>query len=486
MRRIRKSFLGARALVDGNLEVSRGDIHALCGRNGAGKSTLLNILMGFLRPDEGAILIEGRPVRFADARQAFDAGIAIVQQELSAVPNLTVAENIFLGAEPCRRGFVDFRQLNRNAEELLASLGFDIDPKATMSRLSVALQQLVEIAKALSHRNADILVFDEPTSAIGAKDTFRLFQVFRSLAAGGKGIIFVTHRIDEIFAVANTYTVLRDGARVAAGKIREITREQLIESMIGTEIGSGAVKRDSRPGNPLLEVRNLTRAPHFAEIEFTLHQGEVLGIFGLTGAGRTEVLETIYGLARADAGAITMEGRLLRSGDVTGAMEAGIAYVSEDRKRAGLVPSATVGENLSLAILRRLQKWGLIQARRERAAIGWAMETLRIDPPDPGQLVGRLSGGNQQKVVLGRCLLTEPKVLLLDEPTRGVDVGAKREIYSLISNFTKSNGGVVMVSSEIEEMMEVCDRILILRRGRLVETLSGAALTPNRLMMVAG
>lgn len=485
MRGIRKDFSGVHALVDGSLELNRGEVHALCGGNGAGKSTLLNVLMGFLRPDHGEILLEGKPVHFLGAKEALDAGIAIVQQELSGVPHLTVAENIFLGAEPSRYGFVDFRQLNAQAEKLLKSLGFDLDPTARMESLSIASQQLVEIAKALSHRNADILIFDEPTSALGAEDTGKLFKAMRDLAAAGKGVVFVTHRITEIFAIADAYTVLKDGVRVKSGRICDITREQLIEAMIGGDV-QGEFLKDNEPGHsPLLEAKGLTQPSHFADISLTLREGEVLGIYGLAGSGRTEVLEVIYGLRRGGSGSVSMHGRRFKGGSVNEALGAGLAYVSADRKRSGLVPNASVGENLSLSVLGRIHRWGFIRFKEEKARIGKAVEMMRIKTRSTKEPVQNLSGGNQQKVVFGRCVLSGPKVLLLDEPTRGVDVRTKKEIYRFISNFARGGGGVIMVSSELEEILGVSDRILVFRRGRVVSELARDEGTQKKLMMAA-
>jgi putative xylitol transport system ATP-binding protein len=485
IRGIKKSFSGVQALLDGSLDLHRGDIHALCGGNGAGKSTLLNILMGFIKPDQGEIFIDGKEVRFTNAREALHAGIAIVQQELSGVPHLTVAENILLGAEPSRYGFVDFRQLNEQAERLLQSLGFDLDPTATMDTLGIASQQLVEIAKALSHRNADILIFDEPSSALGEEDAGRLFEAMRDLASSGKSIIFVTHRIAEIFAIASTYTVLKDGARVQSGKISDITPERLIEVMIGGDV-EGEFIKDNTPGSaPLLEVHGLTRAPRFADVSFTLHEGEVLGIYGLVGSGRTEVLDTIYGLCRGDSGTVSVRERPLKGGSPSEALDAGVAYLTEDRKRSGLVPRASVGDNLSLSVLWRIQRWGFIRFPEERSRVDKAVGMMRIKTPTTSEQVQNLSGGNQQKVVLGRCVLTEPKVLLLDEPTRGVDVGTKRELYRFISSFARAGGAVVIVSSEMEEVMGVSDRVLVLRKGRLASVLSREEATRKQIMMAA-
>ncbi len=485
MQGIKKDFSGVHALVDGRLEVHRGEVHALCGGNGAGKSTLLNVLMGFLRPDQGEIFLDGKPVHFLGAKEALDAGIAIVQQELSGIPHLTVAENIFLGSEPSRFGFVDFRQLNERARKLLKSLAFDLDPTAKLHDLNIAAQQLAEIAKALSHRNADILIFDEPTSALGEEDTGKLFNTMRDLASAGKGVIFVTHRIAEIFAVADAYTVLKDGVRVKSGRIVDITPEQLIEAMIGGDVENEFVKENTLGNGPLLEAKSLTRTPHFADISFTLHQGEVLGMYGLAGSGRTEVLETIYGLRRSGSGEISMQGKRIKGGVVAGAVNAGIAYVPEDRKQSGLVLNSSVGANLSLSVLGRTQKWGFIRLTEEKALVAGAIGMMRIKTRSAKEPVRNLSGGNQQKVVFGRCVLSRPKVLLLDEPTRGVDVGTKREIYRFISDFARKGGGVIMVSSELEEILGVSDRILVLRKGRIVSELSHDEATQKKLMMAA-
>jgi putative xylitol transport system ATP-binding protein len=485
MRRIKKSFAGVQALVDGELELERGQIHALCGGNGAGKSTLLNVLMGFIQPDDGEIFIDGKPRHFADAKEALDAGIAIVQQELSAVPFLTVAENIFLGSEPRRLGFVDFKRLNRQAHELLESLGFDIDATAVMDSLSIASQQLVEIAKALSHHNADILILDEPTSAIGEKDVARLFKVLRDLAAAGKGIIYVTHRLAEVFVIADAYTVFKDGAHVVSGRTADINRERLIEMMIGGALEGEFVKENTPGETPLLEVRRLSRLPWFADVSFTLHQGEVLGIYGLVGSGRTQLLDTIYGLYGWDTGGVAMAGHAFKGGDVDEAIDSGIAYVTEDRKRSGLVPTASVGQNLSLSVLRRIQSFGMIHFDEERACIDRAIRMMSIKTPSADEPVSNLSGGNQQKVVLGRCVLIDPRVLLLDEPTRGVDVGAKKEIYRFISGFAKAGGAVLMVSSELEEILGMSDRILVFRRGQPVAAIDRDEATQKSLMLAA-
>ncbi|SFC33999.1 sugar ABC transporter ATP-binding protein [Tropicimonas isoalkanivorans] len=485
MRGITKRFGGVHALRDGNLTLRRGEVHALCGGNGAGKSTILGILMGFHKPDSGTIEIDGAPVHFTTPTQALNAGIAIVQQELSGVPQLSVAENIYLGAEPRHRGFIDFETLNRNAAELLDRLGFDIDPKATLGDLAVATQQLVEIAKALSHGDSDVLIFDEPTSALGEKDVQRLFEVIRELAAAGKGIVYVTHRLQEVFTIADAYTVFKDGETVDEGRVADITREGLIESMIGGAIEGEFVKENVPSEKPLLEVRGVTRAPRVKDISFRLHAGEILGIYGLVGSGRSELLDTVYGLETAQSGSIAVAGKPLAPGNVDDAIRAGLTYVTEDRARSGLVLGASVGANLALSKLRFINRFGFVDERAERDGIATAIEQMNIKTPGPDQIVSFLSGGNQQKVVLGRCTAVDPRVMLLDEPTRGVDVGAKKEIYRFISDFASKNGAVLMVSSDLEEILGMSDRILVLRDGKVACEFPRAGATQKDLMMAA-
>ncbi len=485
MRGIQKSFEGVPALGNGGIDLHAGEIHALCGGNGAGKSTFLSILMGFLEPDAGEIRMQGRPVHFHNASEALHAGVAIVQQELSVIPHLTVAENIFLGAEPRKFGMLDRKMLRQHAERLLKSLGFEIDPDAVINDLSVASQQLVEIAKALSHRNASIVIFDEPTSAIGEEDTQRLFAAIRGLAERGKGVIYVTHRLAEIFVIANTYTVLKDGMTVASGRVADISREELIELMVGGTADSEFVKENIPQANPLLEVKGLAAGPSDHEVTFTLREGEVLGIYGLVGSGRTEILDLIYGRMRPARGTLKVQGRKLRPGEIADAIRNGVAYVTEDRKRTGLNLRASVGENLSISRLGVTSRLGFINFQKERAMVEQAIALLHIKTTGRAQAVRHLSGGNQQKTVLGRCAVTGPKVLLLDEPTRGVDVQAKKEIYRFISDFAKGGGGALMVSSDLEEVLGICDRVLVLKKGNVVAEFAQADATQQSLMLAA-
>jgi len=485
IRGIRKSFSGVPALTDGCLELDRGEIHALCGGNGAGKSTLLKILMGFLQPDAGVIRIDGAPLHFSGPKDALDRGIAIVQQELSSILDLTVAENIFLGAEPRRFGFVDFARLNREAAELLRIVGCDTAPTAKMRHLRVASRQLVEIAKALSHRSASILILDEPTSAIGEHDVTRLFETVRGLAARGTGIIYVTHRLGEVFEIAHRYTVLKDGATVASGEVAASTPEQLVEQMVGMPVEREFAAR-SKPGSAvLLEVSGLSHSPHFEDIGFTVQAGEVLGIYGRSGSGRTEILDAMYGLTRPASGRVSVAGRVLCGEGPAESLGAGLAYVTEDRKRNGLVLCASTGDNLSMSILPRVQRWGFVDTRRRDGFIHAAIARMRIHPSDPRPAVRYLSGGNQQKVALGRSTACDPRVLLLDEPTRGVDIAAKTQIYRFIAEFTAAGGGVLLVTSDLDEILGLSDRILVLRGGRIACAFSSQGATQRSLLLAA-
>ena len=439
---VRKAFGQVVALKNAQFSLKRGSIHALCGGNGAGKSTFLSILMGFIRPDAGEIYVKGKRCEFHQPIEALHAGIAIVQQELSSIPDLTVAENIWLGREPRRFGFVDFKQLNRQTTELLTDLHFDISPSEKMRNLSVAEQQLVEIAKALSHADADIIIMDEPTSAIGEEDAQKIFDVITRLTEKGKGIIYVSHRLSEIFQIADTFTIFRDGTFITDGPLADITREKL-------------------------------------------KKGEILGIYGLVGSGRSEFLDLIFGIEHADKGTIKIGDRFLDKHTPKDSINAGIAYVTEDRKDTGLMLGRSINENINIASFGAISTGGFIHDRKERARADDMITLFNVKTPDADQLVGNLSGGNQQKVVLGRWALIEPDVMLLDEPTRGVDVGAKKEIYKFMSEFALQGKGIVMVSSELSEIIGMSDRIIVFRDGRIAGELTAATATQTDLMKLA-
>lgn len=482
---VRKAFGQVVALKNAQFSLKRGSIHALCGGNGAGKSTFLSILMGFIRPDAGEIYVKGKRCEFHQPIEALHAGIAIVQQELSSIPDLTVAENIWLGREPRRFGFVDFKQLNRQTAELLTDLHFDISPSEKMRNLSVAEQQLVEIAKALSHADADIIIMDEPTSAIGEEDAQKIFDVITRLTEKGKGIIYVSHRLSEIFQIADTFTIFRDGTFITDGPLADITREKLIELIIGREIKDEFAKFNEPTDETIMEVRDLSRDDQVQDISLTLKKGEILGIYGLVGSGRSEFLDLIFGIEHADKGTIKIGDRFLDKHTPKDSINAGIAYVTEDRKDTGLMLGRSINENINIASFAAISTGGFIHDRKERARADDMITLFNVKTPDADQLVGNLSGGNQQKVVLGRWALIEPDVMLLDEPTRGVDVGAKKEIYKFMSEFALQGKGIVMVSSELSEIIGMSDRIIVFRDGRIAGELTAATATQTDLMKLA-
>ena len=482
---VRKAFGQVVALKNAQFSLKRGSIHALCGGNGAGKSTFLSILMGFIRPDAGEIYVKGKRCEFHQPIEALHAGIAIVQQELSSIPDLTVAENIWLGREPRRFGFVDFKQLNRQTAELLTDLHFDISPSEKMRNLSVAEQQLVEIAKALSHADADIIIMDEPTSAIGEEDAQKIFDVITRLTEKGKGIIYVSHRLSEIFQIADTFTIFRDGTFITDGPLADITREKLIELIIGREIKDEFAKFNEPTDETIMEVRELSRDDQVQDISLTLKKGEILGIYGLVGSGRSEFLDLIFGIEHADKGTIKIGDRFLDKHTPKDSINAGIAYVTEDRKDTGLMLGRSINENINIASFGAISTGGFIHDRKERARADDMITLFNVKTPDADQLVGNLSGGNQQKVVLGRWALIEPDVMLLDEPTRGVDAGAKKEIYKFMSEFALQGKGIVMVSSELSEIIGMSDRIIVFRDGRIAGELTAATATQTDLMKLA-
>lgn len=482
---VTKSFGGVTALSNGRFELRRGSVHALCGGNGAGKSTFLSIVMGIQARGSGTILRNGREVSFRSPGQALAAGISIIEQELSPVPAMTVAENIFLGREPLAGfGRIDFKTMNGRAQELLDSLHFDIDARTVMMDLSVAKLQLVEIAKALSY-DAEIIIMDEPTSALGEAEADQLFAAIATLKSKGKGIIYVSHRLSEIFEIADSYTVFRDGAWVGSGAIAEVTREALIQMIVGRPLTEEFVKENIPGTKPVLAVRALSSTNGVRDVSFEVRRGEILAVFGLMGSGRSEIFERLFGLVEDMGGEIVLDGRPIRVTSPAEAIGHGFAFVTEDRKGSGLVLSASVRDNICMAHLGKLGTGPVMSARREADAARSMIDKFRIKTATDELAVSGLSGGNQQKVVLGKWFLTEPKVLLLDEPTRGVDVGAKREIYRVMSDFAAAGGAVVMVSSETDEVLGMADRAIVMRDGRIAGELARADLSADRLVHLA-
>lgn len=480
-----KSFGGVPALRDGRLELQAGSVHALCGGNGAGKSTFLQLLMGLLRREGGDIRIRGVPVHFRSPAEALRAGISIITQELSPVPGMTVAENIYLGREPRRYGFlIDYPRLWRQTRDLLARLGFDLEAKAPMHTLSLAQIQLVEIAKAFSH-NSSVLIMDEPTSAIGEHETDILFSAIRQVCAQGAGVIYVSHRLSEIFEIADCYTVFRDGRFIESGRLEQIDRPHLVRQIVGRELSRSPSIQAVTVGEPMLEVRGLTRRHEFSDISLQVHAGEILGIYGLMGSGRSEFLNCLYGLSRPERGSIHLKGQTWPAGHPRASIRRGLALVTEDRKDSGLVLSSSVADNITLAAWPALAPQGVIRPGRVRDLLSRLIERLQIKTASPHLPVSSLSGGNQQKVVLARCLATTPVCLLCDEPTRGIDEGAKREVYALLRAFADAGGAVLLVSSEAPEILDISDRIAIFRRGHLSALLTAAGTTQESLLQLA-
>lgn len=485
MQGIVKSFSGVPAIRGVDLDVSAGEVLALLGENGAGKSTLMKVLGGVYAPDQGVLKLDGREVAFRSPQEARAAGIAVIHQEFNLVPGLTATENIFLGQESSQAGFVSHREERRLAAELFRRLGATIDLDAPCSQLTTAHQQLVEIARALA-REARIIVMDEPTAALTAAEVGRLFEIIRDLAKRGIAVIYISHRLDEIFALAHRVVVLRDGRNVGTLPTAELGRTQLIEMMVGRELADEYPRRSVNLGPPRLVVTGLSRGRAVRDVSFTVRSGEILALAGLVGAGRTETLRLIFGGDARDAGEISLDGRHLDIRSPRDAIAAGIGLLTEDRKLQGLVLGQSVRDNFALPNLDTLSRYGFVDGRRERTAFGRHIETLRIKVSSQEQRAKHLSGGNQQKVVLAKWLERDCEVLFFDEPTRGIDVGARHEIYLLMNDLAARGKAIVMVSSELPEVLGMADRILVMHDGRITgEIASGPDVTQEQVMRLA-
>lgn len=483
LRGIKKRFGGVVALDGVDLTVHAGRVQCLLGENGAGKSTLIKTVAGVHEPDEGEIRVDGRVVRIRDTATSESLGIATIHQELNLVPSLSVAENITLGRTPSRFGIVDRREQRRVASEALELIGLDVELNRPVGTLGIARQQLVEIAKALSMQ-ARILILDEPTAALTRTEIAQLFTVLRQLRQQDVGMVFISHHLDEIAEVGDSVTVLRDG-RFVDEVPADTPEPELVRLMVGRTIDQLFPRRPSRLGGPLLEVRNLSRAGAFDDISFDVRAGEVVGLAGLVGAGRTEVLRAIAGADAYDSGEVIVDGTRIPGYRVPAAVGSGIGHVPEDRKSQGLVLGAPVDENLGYATLRRYARGLLADRSGQRDRARKVAERLRIRLADVRQPVGSLSGGNQQKVVFGRWVLAGSRVLLLDEPTRGVDVGAKVEIYELINSITGEGGAVLLASSELPEVLGISDRVLVMAGGRIVGEIPANEATQDAVMSLA-
>ncbi|MHC4726641.1 MAG: sugar ABC transporter ATP-binding protein [Planctomycetota bacterium] len=490
---ISKTFGGIKALDSVNLEIYRGQVNAIIGENGAGKSTLMKVLTGIYQEYDGQIILDGHKVAFANPKEAQNNGIAIIHQELSLIPYLSVAENVFLGREFINRfGLIDYKKMYSETKKLLDRLELHIRPRTQVSSLRIGQQQVVEIAHALS-LDARIVIMDEPTSAISEHEIKVLFNLILSLKAQGVAIVYITHKLDELFQIADSVTVLRDGNLVGSSYIEDVTHDDIVRMMVGRDIKDFFVKADVTKSKEVLSVRDICLAhprrqsDYVVEhVSFTIQAGEVLGLFGLMGAGRTELLETIFGLhPKISSGRIFLNGRQIKVNSPTDAINLGIGFITEDRKLEGLVLQMSVANSISLASLEQTERFGLLSVKLETRLAKDYVERLRIKTPSVHQIVENLSGGNQQKVIIAKWLATNPQILLLDEPTRGIDVNTKNEIYRLISELTQAGLAIIMVSSELPEIKAIADRIIVLSEGKQTAEFSISQATEELIMKAA-
>jgi rhamnose transport system ATP-binding protein len=485
LRGISKSYGGVHAVSNVSFGIDSASVHALVGENGAGKSTLVKILTGVVHPDDGDILVDGAPVDISDPPAAHRLGILAMYQEPTVFQDLTVAENVFAGHRPLTRAHaVDWREMRKRAATILQELGADFGPDRPVRGLGVADRQLLEIAKALS-AEARLLIMDEPTAALSPPEVDRLFAIVRSLRERGVAIVFISHRLEEVSAIADTVTVLRDGLHVTTRPASELSRAEIVRLMVGRSLEQLYPKEDAQIGDVVLRAEGLGRRGVFAGVSFELHRGEIVGLAGFVGAGRTEVARSIFGIDRLDAGRLWVDGRPFRPRSPRGALRRGVAYLPEDRLTQGLIQPLSVSVNTSLAILPQLTPAGILRPRAERALSSRFMEQLRIKAKSPAQVVRSLSGGNQQKVVLAKWLATEPRILILDEPTHGVDVGTKADVHRTISQLAAQGLSILLISSELPEILGMSDRVLVMREGRLVAELDRQRATPERVISAA-
>ncbi len=487
MRGIRKSFDGTQALKGIDFSARRGEVHAIVGENGAGKSTLMKILAGALRRDSGEILLDGQPADLRSPLAAHRLGIRAVYQEFSLVRHLSVTENILLGQMPTRGAgwLVDWPSAHRLARDKLSEMGFTgIDVRTSVSSLSVSHQQMVEIAKA-AVTEPRIWILDEPSAVLSQEELKRLFDLIQKLKNESALILYISHRLEEVFKIADRITVLKDGELIGTVQPQETDENQLIKMMVGRTLGEFYPKRVNKPAGEVLAVRSLTRPGAFSDVSFSLHKGEILGLFGLVGSGRTQVARCIFGADRLSSGEICLDGNVIHPASPSDAVQAGIALVTEDRKRDGLVMHCSIRDNASMSILRQISRWLVIDTSRRETLVQEQVRELSVHPANVNRLVRQLSGGNQQKVVLAKWLLSQARVLILDEPTRGVDVATKVEIYRIISDLAERGVGVLIISSELPEILGMSDRAIVMREGRLVGEFDIAQASEESLLACA-
>ncbi len=488
MENIEKAFPGVKALDDVSLEVEAGTVHALMGENGAGKSTLMKCLFGVYKKDKGHIFLEGNEVEFKNSKEALENGVAMVHQELNQALKRNVSDNIWLGRFPKVSKWLPFtsdRKMHMATAELFKELGVNVDPKSVMSKLSVSKRQMVEIAKAVSY-NSKVIVFDEPTSSLNEREVEHLFKIIEMLKSKGCGIIYISHKMEEILRISDVVTVMRDGKKVTTKPAKELTMNEIIKFMVGRELKERYPEKTNKSGEVLLEIKGLSsQYSNLKEASFNVHRGEVIGVAGLDGSGRTELLENLFGLAQRRSGVIKMGNRVIRNRNPREAIKNGFALLTEERRATGIFGILSIRENTTVSSLRKCSIGPFLSRRKLKKYTDWCIKSMRVKTPAQETKIRTLSGGNQQKVILGRWLLTEPTVLLLDEPTRGIDVGAKYEIYQLILNLANEGKAVIMVSSEMPELLGVCDRILVMSGGRLAGEVNAAETTQEEIMSLA-
>lgn len=484
MSNVVKNFGGVRALVDASLTLYPGEIHALLGENGAGKSTLLKTLAGVHRASGGTITLRGDEFIQGSTRASIEQGVAVIYQEPSLFPDLSLAENVFIGRQLISRGLVDWAAMEQESKALFDRLGVNLDPAIRARGISIADQQIVEIAKALS-TDATVIVMDEPTAALSSKEVDRLFQVARNLRDQGCAVVFVSHRLDEVFSLCDRLTIMRDGATVGTGLIADTTESDVVRMMVGREVSELYPKVESTFGDVVLSVKNLSSEGYFRDISFDVRSGEIFGLAGLVGSGRSEVIRAIFGVDSYDSGTVELMGKVVPPGKPREAMSRGIALVPEDRRQQGLFMSQSIARNVAVTLLKKLSNFVLLLQKKEVSTASHWGGVLQLKYADIHDPVERLSGGNQQKVVLGKWLSTEPIVLIADEPTRGIDVGTKAEVHKLLSQKAASGMAVIMVSSELPEVMGMADRILVMREGLQMGILERAEATPEKIIALA-
>lgn len=483
---VSKHFPGVKALDHVSLSIRRGEVHALSGENGAGKSTLIKILTGVYTYDEGSIIFDGSPVAFKSTNESQKAGIGSVYQELNMIPYLSVAENIYIGDYPMGKTGIDWKELYENAQKQLDSLNIDVDAKKQLNELSTAQQQMVSIVRAVS-RDCKLIILDEPTSSLDTKEVKTLFSLVRQLKEKGVAFIFVTRRMEEIYQICDRITVLKDGQFIGTYQAEDLNQYQLVTLMVGREITQQRKQTYFSPEkdqNYVVEVRNLAKKPKVKDVSFGISRGEIVGLAGLLGSGRTEVAEMLFGSEMPDAGEILYEGILQKNISPTKAVRAGLAFCTENRRLDGIVPNMSVKNNIVLACMKQISRLGFVISRKRLALVNRYIEELRIKTPTPEQRIRNLSGGNQQKALLARWMATNPKLIILDEPTRGIDVGAKQEVERLVQQIASQGIGVLLISSEIPELVRNCDRVIVLREGEQVGELAGAQISEKAIMQI--